>query len=302
MLHYFPLSYCRTMPYLSAYTEEDELLKQTIALGTVSNARQLGGYPAADGKRIRDGLLLRSGALFNASQSDIDRLEKVYKLSAVIDLRTAEEAAEKPDPTINGASHYHIPVVNEGQDAPGQPAIVDIYRLYDDNPGRAYVEMVRAGALSEEMYTSLLDSKTALHAWRQFFDVLLSHKKGAILWHCTGGKDRAGLASVMVLSVLGVDKETILADFALTNEALRLNIANITVQASQYTSDPIELERAAALAGVYVPHMLKVFDRTESECGSILAFIQQRIGLTDEEVAKLRKMYLEEVNGGETNE
>ena len=267
--------------------------KQTLALEKVSNARQLGGYTAVGGKTIRDRLLLRSGTLLDATQSDIDKLMKDYKLTAVIDLRTSEEAAEKPDPCMNGAAYYHISVMSEGQDVQSQSAIVEIHRLYGDDPGRAYVEMIRAGALSEEMYTIFLDSDVALKAWRQFFDVLLSHENGAVLWHCTGGKDRAGLASVIVLSVLGVDEETILADFALTNEALSRNIANITAQASKYTSDAGELERVAALAGVYVPYMQRVFDRAEAECGSMQAFIQQKIGLTDAEVEKLREMYLE---------
>lgn len=273
--------------------EEPKLQKQTLALETISNARQLGGYLAAGGKHVKEGVLLRSGTLFDASADDLDKLTEEYGLTTVIDLRTVEEAAEKPDPAIEGVTYFHFPIMEEDKDAQNQSTIIEIYRLYGDDPAKAFVEMARAGALADGMYTSCFDSEMALTAYRRLFDVLLSKEEGAVLWHCTGGKDRAGLATVFVLSVLGVDEETILADFALTNEVHREKIAHITSEAAKYTSDPDELEQVAALVGVSVPHMRMAFDRAETECGSMLAFIQQKIGLTDDEVTALRNKYLE---------
>ena len=267
--------------------------RQTLGLSSVSNARQLGGYPAADGKRVRQDVLLRSGTLNGMSQEEMDVLTERYALSTVIDLRTVEEVAQKPDPEMENVQYIPLPVMQEGQDASRQAAIVEIYRVYGKDPGKAYVEMVRAGALTDDMYTGFFDSEASMKAYRQFFDVLLDHERGAVLWHCTGGKDRVGLATVMVLGVLGVDEETILADFALTNEALARNVAYITAEAAKHTDDPEEIAQAAALAGVSVPHMRSVFERAREESGSLLAFIQQKVGLTDEEVAALRDKYLE---------
>lgn len=279
--------------YAAAEEGAINLQTQMLGLSGVSNARQLGGYPAADGRHVKGGVLLRSGTLSDASPDDLKILKKEYKLHTVIDLRTTEEAAQKPDPEMEGIRYFSLPVLDEEQDTTSQAAIVDIYRLYGNDPGRAYVEMVRAGALSEEMYSSFFDSKAAMVSFRQMFDVLLTHEKGAILLHCTGGKDRAGLASALILSVLDVDEETILADFTLTNEVLREKIAYITALAGAHTDDPDELEQVAELAGVSEKHMRLIFDRANQECGSMLAFVQQKIGLTDAEVATLRDLYLE---------
>ncbi|MDO4740256.1 MAG: tyrosine-protein phosphatase, partial [Eubacteriales bacterium] len=116
---------------------------------------------------------------------------------------------------------------------------------------------------------------------------------GSVLWHCTGGKDRAGLTAAILLSILGVDEETILADFTLTNEVLNEKIAYITGEAAKHTSDEDELEQIAALIGVSADHMQMVFDRARAECGSMAAFVQQKIGLSDDEVQMLRQRYLE---------
>lgn len=265
--------------------------KQTLGLDSVANARQLGGYVTEDGRRVKNGVLLRSGMLYGLQPQDQKRLLENYGLTRVIDLRTPREAEEKPDPALEGVTQILLPVME--QESASQAAIVDIYQVYGAEPGRAYVEMARAGALDENMYTCFFDIESSMAAYRRFFHCLLAHREGAVLWHCTGGKDRAGLAAVLVLGVLGVEKETILADFALTNQANRKAIAYLTQEALKHTADPEELEMVAALAGVHVPHMEKVFHRAQHESGSLLAFIQQKVGLTDEEVRTLRKKFLE---------
>lgn len=273
--------------------EGPNLEKQRLQTESISNARQLAGYPAADGKQVKDGVLLRSGMLYDASLADIEKLKEEYGLCVIIDLRTSKEVAAKPDPVIEGVRYYHLPLMEEDADESSQAAIIEIYRQYEDDPGRAYVEMIRAGALSDEMYTAFLDSEDALKAWRQFFDILLEQKEGSVLWHCSGGKDRAGLTAAMILSILGVDEKTILADFTLTNEVLYEKIAYITNEAAKYTSDKEELEQISALIGVSAAHMQKVFDRAQAECGSLSAFVRTKIGLTDAEVQMLRQRYLE---------
>lgn len=274
-----------------------QLHEQALKTDTVPNARQLGGYPAADGKRVKDSVLIRSGMLFDASAEDIEKLKEEYGLRVIIDLRTPHEIAEKPNPDIEGVVHYNLPLdlplMGDGDDSTSQADIIEIYLQYGDDPGRAYLEMIRAGALSDDMYTAFLDSEGAAETWRQFFDILLEQEEGAVLWHCTGGKDRAGLTAAIVLSILGVDEETILADFTLSNEVLREKISYVTKEAAKYTSDEDELEQVASLVGVSADHMQSIFDRARAEAGSVSAFFQQKIGLSDEEVQLLRDRYLE---------
>ncbi len=139
--------------------------------------------------------------------------------------------------------------------------------------GRAYVEMARAGALTEDMYTCFFTSESSMAAYRRFFEVLLD-STGPVLWHCTGGKDRAGLATVMLLSLLGVPEQTALEDFSLANEVNRTEILYKVSQAKRYTEDPEELGTVADLAGVSPACMARVFDLAWAENIPMCTFIR----------------------------
>lgn len=266
------------------------MLRQSLNLKKIPNARQLGGYAAAGGFQVKKNILLRTGLLAGATEEDLAAL-KTLGLTTIVDLRTDEESLQHPDPKLTGVTNYQVPVLEENSD--GLMAIVEVYRQHSEDVGKAFVEMVRSGGLTDRMYTGFFESEISLAAFRNFFDILLAQEKGAVLWHCTGGKDRTGVATVMLLGVLGVDDETILADFALTNDMNRRRIDYITKEAAKYTSDPFEIEQAGVLAGVSVPFMQKVFDLAKKESGSLKAFVQKKVGLTDEEVDVLRKKFLE---------
>ncbi len=263
---------------------------QLLNLSSILNARQLGGYCNADGKRIKSNLLIRSGTLHYATAEDLDKLINVYGLSTIIDLRDCDEIKNHPDPQLPNVKYYSLSVM--GEDSANSLAIVEIYRQYQNNVGKAYVEMIRQDALVPDMYTNFFDSTKSMQAYRKFFDILLS-EQGTILWHCTGGKDRTGLATVMLLVILGIDEKTILKDFALINEINRKKINYIRTEASKYTADAAELKQIEALAGVYSPYMQKVFDRAKAESGSTISFIQEKLGLTDYDIHCLREKFLE---------
>ncbi len=90
-------------------------LPRSIHLTGVTNARELGGIPAAGGRKVRNGLLLRTGALCDGTADDLRRLEQVYHLAWVADFRTLKEAMARPDPPSHGTSFYHLLVIDESQ-------------------------------------------------------------------------------------------------------------------------------------------------------------------------------------------
>ncbi len=161
----------------------------------ILNLRELGGTPTTDGRRIRPGMLIRSAHLFRAEDADL------RGISTVIDLRTPAERLEAPDRT-HGREYLPIPIFDdikagvsheEGAETQGFP---DMAMLY----GRIVVECADAFA--------------------KVLRAILRHDfaGGAILWHCTEGKDRCGLTAALVLEALGVDREIVLADYLKTNE------------------------------------------------------------------------------------
>ncbi len=264
---------------------------QTLGMEKLSNARQLGGYITEDGMRVKSNVLLRSGKLSAASEADLKKLHDEYNVTEIIDLRTTDEIASAPDPEVEGAVNVRVKVLDESSDN-ASAAMTAIYSS-SDNPAASLLEMVRAGTLSDTMYISALDCDAGIAGYRAFVDELLNHEEGAILWHCTGGKDRAGTAAVIILTLLGVDKETILDDFALTNQFNAASIAYMKSKAAELTDDENEINDVGTLTGVSRELMENLFDYAEAESGSMLAFLKAKLNITDDEIAALRSKYLE---------
>ena len=265
---------------------------QTLGMEKLGNARQLGGYLTTDGMRVRRDVLLRTAKLSGGSEADIQKLHDVYNVTEVIDLRTTDEIASAPDPDIEGAANERVRILDESGDD-SAAAMTGVYSQNSDNPAASLLEMYRSGILSDTMYTSMFDNETALKGYREFVDKLLAHEDGAILWHCTGGKDRAGTAAVIALTLLGVDKETVLDDFELTNQFNAKSIEYMKSKAAELTDDQDEIDGVAMLTGVSRQLMENLFDRAESENGSMLEFLKAKLNITDDEIATLRSKYLE---------
>jgi len=265
---------------------------RALGMEKLLNARQLGGYKTADGRSIRRNVLLRSAKLADASEGDIARLRDIYKLRRIIDFRTSGEMALGPDPEIEGVEYIRIKVIDEdagmGEVAKSIPgATLDIGATI-----RGMLELIRGNYVNDRLYIEQIASESGRRGYRAFFDELLNHGDGAILWHCTSGKDRTGIATVLVLTALGIDKETILQDFALSNEFHARNVDYIMREAARFTDDERELEGMLVLAGVSRVYMEKMFDFVEEKYGSLLNYMQREMGIAEEEIRALRDKYL----------
>ncbi len=161
----------------------------------IQNRRDLGGTRTADGRVVRPGMLVRSAHLACARAEDLDGI------SSVIDLRTPGECREQPD-SVYGKEYLAIPVFD------------DITAGISHEHGADSQIIPEMASLYRRVVTECTDSfrKVILAIIRHDFDT------GAVLWHCTEGKDRCGLTAAMVLEALGVDRGTIFEDYLKTNE------------------------------------------------------------------------------------
>ena len=161
----------------------------------IQNRRDLGGMKTKDGRTIRPGLLIRSAHLFRAEEQDL------AGISAVIDLRTPGERAEAPDRTF-GCAYHALPLFEDITAGISHEQGAEEHLIPD--LGRLYARLVRECA----------------DAFRQVLMTVMTHDfdSGAVLWHCTEGKDRCGMITAMVLELLGVDRQDIMTDYLKTNE------------------------------------------------------------------------------------
>ena len=267
--------------------------EQTLNMSSISHARELGGYKTRDGKTVRKGVLLRSAALTDASQDELNSLINDYNLSAVIDLRANYELAEEPEPVIDGIAQYNFKIMDEQLMAGRAASISDILTDPNVDPITRMTAILKAEVISDQMYVEFLQGDIGKAGYRDFFRVLLETPEGsAVLWHCTNGKDRTGVAAMLLLGVLNVDDETIMKDFLLTNTFFEAEISAMRNQLKTYIQDESMLEELlVAGKGVYAPYMQNALDYINENYGNIPSYVKTELGLTDADIVKLQNLY-----------
>lgn len=179
-----------------------------IALEGASNLRDLGGLPAADGRRVRSGVVFRSASLARLTAADSATLAGLG-LRTEVDFRAADEQARRPSriADIPGLEHVALPL----DPAPGFD-LGGLIAAPDTPPGR-FLEAMHAA------YRAYALECTATYA--RLFRLLLEPARRPLLFHCTAGKDRTGVAAALLLAALGTPREAIRADYLLTNHDWR---------------------------------------------------------------------------------
>ncbi len=241
----------------------------------LENVRDLGGLLREDGAKLRSGLLLRTGRLEKATDNDIRRLADMG-ISAVIDFRDGGEVERDPDRPVPGAVYYHLPAL---------PDLSGNFKPVDD-PSYTAEEIHRD---FRRIYRFLATSTEALDAYTRFFEILLASEGKPVLWHCTQGKDRTGVAALLLLTALGIDRETVRREYMLTNEYTRPMMAALL----QDESFPFSEDIAREVFLVYEDNLRLYEHCVETEYGSVMNFLELALGVGPKEIETLERYYLE---------
>lgn len=265
---------------------------QSIGLTGIVNARELGGYISEDGRKVKRGVLLRTGALSGMTEADRTCLMEQYHLTDVIDFRTSFECAAAPDPVMDPVAYHPIRILDEqGSQTAGMAAAA----TGEGFPLEKLVEYIKSGKVHpEDMYVDIVQSAASKEGYRKFFECLLEHKEGALLWHCSAGKDRTGLGAAFLLTILGVNRQTVLEDYSLTNVYFQDILKKMEIQLASFGLTEAEMEVMRAVAGGVNPAYLeKALDTIEEQYGSLEWYLEKELGITEEKRLKLQEMYLE---------
>lgn len=270
---------------------------QSLDMEGIGNARELGGYRTQDGQTIRRGLLLRTAAPDNASTEDCHKLKDELRLSCVLDLRMDMELQ-----TLSGsayalgfATRHHVSILDENyyMELYGQTGI-PLEELMKMPFMQMVVTAVDLGAINDAMYVDFLEAPAGRRAFGKVFGHLLAQPAGeALLFHCTQGKDRTGLVAMLILEALGVDEETILFDYLLTNT---FNADLIRREQQGLLAMGIDEERhdkyMLGFDKVFEPLMRKAMDHLEQAYGSVWGYIHDELGVSESDRAELCAKYL----------
>jgi protein-tyrosine phosphatase len=154
---------------------------------------------------------------------------------------------------------------------------------------------VKSGIISPNMYVEFLQGDAGKEGYRRMFEELLALPEGkSLLFHCTAGKDRTGVGAMLILSALGVDQETIMGDFLLTNEFNAEKIAKEQEMVKSLSEDPKEQELLLVAMDYVSEEMMKnALDYLNSEYGSPVGYITRELGITEEQIVQLQDKFLQ---------
>ena len=258
-----------------------------LAFETLHNTRDLGGMKTADGRTVRSGCLIRSGNLHQLSDSDQEKLMEL--IDTVIDFRTDNERREEPDMNLPGVVNLHLPALDDF----GSAGISRDQASQNTLAAQAEMEAEAARQLMADMYTRFPLSEQGNLAYRSFLKVLLKHHEKAVLWHCSAGKDRTGIAAVIIEQILGIPEETIQQDYLATNAYQKENLEQFRmfVQRQAGRSDLSE-ETIRYLFGADASYLQAFRDSIEQAYGSFEAYVHQALQLSEDDIQTLRRDYL----------
>jgi protein-tyrosine phosphatase len=162
------------------------------------NLRDLGGWPTVDGHRTKSGVLFRADSLGRLAGADLDRF-RALGVRTVVDLRYPWEIATAgrfPDTDI---AYYNVSIEHRPYDQATVAADMDPAEFFAGK----YAEVAEDGAIEIRHVLSLIAGAAEL----------------PLAFHCKSGKDRTGIIAALVLSLVGVARADVIADYARSNQA-----------------------------------------------------------------------------------
>jgi protein-tyrosine phosphatase len=256
-----------------------------VALERQPNLRDLGGYKTTDGRSVKWGLLYRSGGLNKLTDADREKL-RARKIATIIDFRTDVEVEKAPDRIPASIQIIRLPV--------GLASNINALNL-----------AIKTGDVSgfEEGYLAEANREFVREftsAYRELLKQIADPTRRPILWHCTLGKDRAGLGAAIVLLVLGVPEKNVMEDYLLSNtyraQEMRREIADFKRNQTS-PHDELKTQRNEQVFQAIIEarreYLRAAFDEMIKEYGSVEAYVRKGLGVSKRQQKQLQRQLLE---------
>ncbi|MEW2294622.1 tyrosine-protein phosphatase [Streptomyces sp. NPDC006743] len=251
----------------------------------VRNFRDVGGLPTVDGRRVRHGVLFRSGHLAHATAEDTAFLASLG-LHTVFDFRNAaDKKLEGPDVELPGVRNVSLPLSDPADGAEFWKMVRD----GDLDQLRAILDDGKGAARMTASYRTLVTRRTAEHS--QVLHALAEDSLPALM-HCAAGKDRAGLSIAVTLLALGVEREAITADYLESNARhRRYKVHRSGSSASAYSPEVMEL--LSPLFEARAEYLTAALETIEETWGGVDAYLERGLRLAPGTRQRLRERLLD---------
>lgn len=245
-----------------------------LSINSVSNFRDV-----AIGPKMKKNLLFRCAKLSTLNSEDIVKLENI-KPYAIIDFRDPKEIKKAPD---NLSESLFKKYVSLPISANTLNRMVSEKNIQGDN--RLTYEKVM-----EESYKLYLNNHK--HVWKEFINILLNSNSNPIIFHCSAGKDRTGIASYIIQSLLNSSIELIYENYLLSNQLLS-SIAATAEQTTSSKNDDLKITNVMlkALGKVKKSYLNSSIYEIKEKYQTLEMYIFNELGFNENDIKKLIKLY-----------
>lgn len=229
------------------------------------NFRDLGGFRTKEGRTVKWGKLFRADELSNLTDEDLKYLSSIPVTSA-IDFRAQAEARRFPDrlpPTV----HYTYPIAI----TPGNLSTEGV---------KSNMQKKNIDAHMKNLNRLLVSDPGCVRAYRIFFAIVQNHLSAPLIFHCSAGKDRAGMAAALVLFSLGVDEETVMEDYLTSKIYL----------SDKYDAFVAKYPRAEPLFTVKRMFLQAGINQIKRDHGTVMNYLTKVLKV---DIVRMRRLYLD---------
>jgi protein-tyrosine phosphatase len=267
--------------YLESEQGEGVILaERQLNLQGTPNFRDLGGYEADDGRRLKWGKLYRSSKLSALTETDVRYVHRLG-LTLICDFRQVVEQELEPTRLTGENSPFlaSLPVM------PGSS------HSFIENLHKGIIAVHDAAGFMEEINRDFVINQMPQYA--EMFQLLLAGDQ-QLLIHCASGKDRTGVGAALILDVLGVTEETIVNDYMLTNKYLPINkeVERLSREFTDHTGSAVSEDVLRPMLELRPEYIRACFDEIRKRYESREHFYESALRLDKIKVAKLKDRYL----------
>jgi len=235
---------------------------------------------------VRLGLVYRAPALGRLTEQDVTRLG-ACRLTDLLDLRHGSEIEVAPPDRLPPGPHVaHIPVFD-----PAHPVFTYVSAVLLGHDLAAYDELGAEGTPGAmfAIYRWFVASPGGRGAFAKALRRIVD-ATGPLLYHCSAGKDRTGWLTAMVLTALGADRDTVYADYELTNEVSAAG--NEALLSAIAKSRGVDVEQLRPVLVADPRYLDEAFAAADRDFGGIDGYLRDGLDLDEEDIARLRARLL----------
>ena len=246
------------------------------------NFRDLGGYKTKDGQTVKWGKIYRSDNLHSLTDEDLKYMKRL-NIKSVVDFRSVEERENEPNKLNPDMTQVLLPIKFQPKEL-------------DDDSIKNFIKDLTFGDLDSSNLLrdfNIVIVEEFAEEYKNFFRHIIENNAEPLVFHCTAGKDRAGFASAMILTILGVPREKVIEDYLLTNTYVKDHVDDKMLEIELKTFFRADTDNLRKINLVEERYIQAAFDTIDNKWGGMDRYISEALNLNEEDILKLQDFYLE---------